>query len=163
MFAREVAQSLQELIGRDHVAAFALNGFDDKRGNVVGRRELLEQLILDVPEAFRDVLLGREAGGRAIDIRIRSVVDARHQRSKTAPLHRFAAGQRKRSHRPPMKSALKRDDPLAAGRVPRQLDARFDRFGAGVAEERFHAAANRHNRRQLFGEPHLHVVIEVGA
>ena len=51
----------------------------------------------------------------------------------------------------------------APGRVARQLDARFDRFGAGVAEERSHAAVDRRDRRELLGQPHLRLVVEVGA
>ena len=43
------------------------------------------------------------------------------------------------------------------------LMRRFDRFGARIAEERLHAAANRHDRRELLGEPHLHVVVEIRA
>ena len=50
-----------------------------------------------------------------------------------------------------------------SGRVPRQLDARLDRFGAGVAEERSHAAVDRRDRRELLREPHLRLVVEVGA
>ena len=51
----QLAQPLQELIGRDDVAAFALDGLDDERRDFVGRDELLKELVLDVAEAFRDV------------------------------------------------------------------------------------------------------------
>ena len=41
---RQLAQPLQELIGRDDVAAFALNRLDDDRGDFVGRDQVHEQI-----------------------------------------------------------------------------------------------------------------------
>ena len=58
------------------------------------------------------------------------------QRTEAAPLDRLARRQRERAHRAAVKRAEERDDVLPSGRVARQLEARFDRFGAGVAEER---------------------------
>ncbi len=43
----QLAQPLQELIGRDDVAALALDRLDDDRGDFVGRDEVHEQLMLD--------------------------------------------------------------------------------------------------------------------
>ena len=47
--------------------------------------------------------------------------------------------------------------------VARQLDRRLDRLGAGIAEERPVRAGHRRDRRQLLAEPHLQLVVEVGA
>ena len=49
------------------------------------------------------------------------------------------------------------------GRMPRQLDGGFDRLGAGVAEERPRAAVERRDRRDFLREPHLRLVVEIGA
>ena len=61
-----------------------------------------------------------------------------------------------------VKPAEERDDVLPAGRVARQLEARLDRLGPGIAEERSHAALDRDDRRELLGESHLRLVVEVG-
>ena len=50
-----------------------------------------------------------------------------------------------------------------AGGVARQLQAGLDRFGARVAEERLHAAVDRDDRRDLLGQAHLRLVVEIGA
>src|SRR5438093_406023 len=49
---RQLAQPLQELLGRHHIAAFALDWFDDDRRDFVGRHEVREQLIIDEAEAL---------------------------------------------------------------------------------------------------------------
>ncbi len=43
------------------------------------------------------------------------------------------------------------------------LIAASDGFGPGIAEERLHAALDRDDRRNLLRQPHLQLVIEVGA
>ena len=59
---------------------------------------------------------------------------------KPVALDGLARRQRQRAQRAAVEAAEERDDVRAARRVARQLDARFDGFGAGVAEERPHAA-----------------------
>ena len=58
---RQLAQPLQELIGRDDVAALALNRLDDDRRDFVGRDEVHEQLMLDEVEALGRAVLRRSA------------------------------------------------------------------------------------------------------
>ena len=48
-------------VGRDDVAALALNRLDDDRGDFVGRDEVHEQLVLDEVEALGRAALGRRA------------------------------------------------------------------------------------------------------
>ena len=62
-----------------------------------------------------------------------------------------------------MKRAEERDQVVPLRVVARQLDRGLDRFGPGVAEERPVRAGHRRNRRQLLAEPHLQLVVEVGA
>ena len=57
--------------------------------------------------------------------------------------------------------AEERDDALPLREVARQLDRRLGRLGSGVGEERPHVAVDRRDRRQLFREPHLRLVVEV--
>ena len=141
---RQLAQPLQELVGRDDVAALALNRLDDDRGDFVGRDQVHEELVLDVVEALRRARLRRRAERAAIAVRVRRVIDARHHRAEAAPLDRLARRQRQRAHacgrETPPRNAMMFVPP---GRVARQLEARLDRLGAGVAEERSHAALDR--------------------
>ena len=135
----QLSQALEKLVGRDHVAALALNRLDDNRRHLIGRDEMREQLMLDVIDAHRRAVLGRRTRRRPVTVREWRVVDPRHQRPEPATLDRLARRQRERSHAAAVESAEKRDDVLAAGRV----------------------AGERGNRRQLLRKAHLRLVVEV--
>src|ERR1700690_1893288 len=60
--------------------------------------------------------------------------NTRDERAKTLPLDRLARGQRKSTHRPAMERAIKRDEFLALGMVPRELHRRFNSLRPGIAK-----------------------------
>src|SRR5439155_16848916 len=107
---RQLAQPLQELLGRHHIAAFALDWFDDDRRDFVGRDEVREQLIIDEAEALGGARLRIQTEWTAIAIRVRRVIHARQQRTEPAALDRLARRQRQRAHRPAVETAEERDD-----------------------------------------------------
>ncbi len=146
LLLRHLAQPLQELIRRDDVPAFALNRLDDDRSHFVGRDEVNEQLILEIVEAFGGAVIRRETERTAVAIGVRRVIHAGHQRPEAAPLDRLARGERQRAHRAAVEAAEERDNVLPARGISRQLQARFDRLGAGVAEKRSRAALGRRRR-----------------
>ena len=61
-----------------------------------------------------------------------------------------------------MKASEEGDDVLPSRRIARELEARLDRLGAGVAEKRSDAALDRRDGRELLRQPHLRLVVEVG-
>src|SRR5436190_24160415 len=101
-----------------------------------------EQFVLDEVEALGAARFWLETERTAIAIGVRRVKHARHERTEAAALHGLACGQRQRAHRAAVKAAEKGDEVLPSGGIPRQLEACFDRFGAGVAEKRFRAASD---------------------
>ena len=58
MTLRQLAEPLQELIGRDEIAALALDRLDDDRGDFIGRDEVDEDLLVDEVETFRGAVAG---------------------------------------------------------------------------------------------------------
>ena len=157
------AQALKKLVGRHEVAPLPLNRFEHDRGDFVRRYEVHEQLVLEEVETLRRACVGRQAERTAIAVGEGGVKDARHHRSESAALDRFARGHREGAERPAVKPAEEGDQIDALGRIARQLDARLDGFRAGVSEECPHAAVNRRNRGQLLGELDLRFVVEIGA
>ena len=63
----------------------------------------------------------------------------------------------------PWNAAEERDDAVALGVIPGQLDRRLDRLGARVARRTCFAPVDGAMRVDLLGQPHLRLVIEVGA
>ena len=99
----------------------------------------------------------------AVAVGIRRVIRAGHERPEALALRHLAGGQRERPHRAAVKRAEERDDVVPLRVVLRQLERRLVRLGARVAEERPVRTRHRRNRRQLLAEPHLRLVVEVGA
>ena len=160
---RQLAEPLDELIRRHDVATLALNWLDDERRHLVRGHQMQKNLILDEVEAFSGAVVRRQADRAAVAVGVRRMIDAGHHRAEALALNRLARRQRQRAQRPAVKAAEKRDDVVAPGRVAGELDARLDRFGPGVAEKRAHAAVDRRDGREVLGELHLRLVIEVGA
>ena len=156
----ELAEPLQEGFGRHDVSAFTLNRLDDDRSDLVGRDQVDEDLLAD--ERERRFSAGVGAAVEPIGVRIRRVIDARHQRPESAALHRLARRERQRPERATVERSEERDDPRPLGVIARQLHGRLGRFGARVAEERPHLAFNRDERRHFLREPHLRLVVEIG-
>ena len=82
-------------------------------------------------------------------------------RTEALPLHRAARRQPERTERPAVERAEKRNQVRSPLVMTRQLDRGLVGFGAGVGEERSHAAVDRDDRRELFGQPDLGLVVEV--
>src|SRR5207253_6825217 len=125
-----------ELIRRHDVATFSLNRLDDDGGDFIGRDKVDKYLMFEILEALGGAVRGVQTDRAAVAVRVRRVVHTRHHRTEAAALDRFARGQRQRAERAAMEAAEKRDDVVASGRIPRQLDARLDRFSTRVAEKR---------------------------
>jgi hypothetical protein len=156
----QLAQSLQERLRRHDVPTLTLDRFDDDRADLIGRRQVHQNLVRDERQALRSAAIG--AAVVAIGIRVRRVIDARHERSEAAALDRFAGGQRQRPERPPVKAADERDDALPLRVIPGELERRLGRFCPRVRKKRPDVPVDRHDARQLLGEPHLRLVVEVG-
>ena len=98
----DLAQPPNEMIRRHDIAALALDRLDDNRRHFVGRHQMGEDLMLEVLEAFRRALVRVDfhpAHRAPVAVRVRRVVHARHHRTKSSPLHRFARRQRERPER----------------------------------------------------------------
>ena len=158
---RDRPEPLHELVGRDDIAPLALDGLDDNGRHLLRGYQMKEEPLLQEVQARGR--RRRRAERRTIDVRVGGVIDARHQRAESAPLARLARRERQRAERAAVEPAQKRDDVGPLRRVARELEARLDRFRAGVAEERPHAAVDGSHRGDLLGEPHLRLVVEVGA
>ena len=128
-----------------------------------GDDEVHEQLLLDEVETLGRARLRRRADRTAVAVRIRRVIRAGHERREALALRHLARRQRQRSHRPAVERAEERDDVVPLRVVLRQLERRLVRLGARVAEERPVRPRHRRNRRQLLRQPHLRLVVEVGA
>src|SRR5437868_15318743 len=101
-----------KLSGRHNIAAFALNRFDDNRGDFLRRDGAPEQV-------FK--LLNRlmpTCRSAAIGVWIIDVADHRNQRREAAALHDLAAGERERAERAAMKGAKEGDHVLPARVIP---------------------------------------------
>ena len=107
--------SCRKMVGRDDVAAFALDGLDEDGGDFLGREGGLEELLFDVAGAVEGegFLLLRAAGAAAIDVGIADVGDAGDERGETAALLRLGGGERKRAHGASVEGAEEGDDVLA--------------------------------------------------
>src|SRR5439155_9475916 len=80
----QISQALQEGRGWNDIAALSLNRLDDDRGDFVWSDQLNEQLISDEGQTLGRALI--RAAFEAIRVRIRRVIDAREQRTESAPL-----------------------------------------------------------------------------
>ena len=117
--------SCRKFVGRDDVAALALDRLENDGGDLFGRQDGLEELLFDVARAAEreGLLLLRAAGAAAIGIRIADVVHAGNEGSEAALLLRLRAGQRERAHGAAVEGAEEADDVLPPGVVAGQLQA----------------------------------------
>ncbi len=159
----DAAQFVEELLGRDEVAAFALDRFDHDRGDFFGWKNGAEKRVLDGLRAFDGAGVDRLAVGAAVAIGVGDVVDAGHHREEVLALAAAAAGERQRPHGAPVECAVERDELLAAGVIAGQLDGGLDGLGAGVAEVDLRGHAAGRQGGQLLGQVHHVLVVEVGA
>src|SRR5262245_29180821 len=121
-----------------------------------------EELVLDVVGARRCASLRYRSKRRTIPIRVRRVIDTRQHRPEAATLDRLTRRQRQRPHGPSVEAAEERDDVLSPGGITRELQARLDRLGPRVAEERADATRDWRKRSELLRETDLRLVVEVG-
>src|SRR5262249_43107496 len=150
MLVADAAQLLQELFGRGHVAAFALDGLDKDRGTLLRRHDGLEYAVFNEAHAFLHVLRLTYAFRPAIQIRIGNVRHARHHGKEAAALLDFGRRERKRAHGAAVERAVKGDDALALSVITRQLHGSLDSFSAGVAViDAYWAGHRRHLRQPL--------------
>jgi len=87
----------------------------------------------------------------------------RHQREEACPLHCLARCQGEGTHGPPMKASQESQEPLPTGVPARDLHGRFHGFRAAVGEEHLLVPAPRCHLRQLLGQGHLRIIVEIRA
>ena len=143
----DVAEALEEPVLGDDVAALALDRLDDDRRDLVGRRELVEQDVVEPLEV--------------LDPAVRGVEDPRQQRPEAGVVLGLRGRQRDRAVGPTVERAEERDDVRPLGREPRELDRRLDDLGPGVAEIGAHAARDRRDPRQLAADLGVDRQVEV--
>ena len=92
----DLAQTLEEAVLRDDVAALALDRLDDDRRDLVGRSELVEQDLVEPAQV--------------LDPAVRRVEHAGQQRPEPRVVLRLRRGQPDRAVRPAVERAEERDD-----------------------------------------------------
>src|SRR5438270_1811761 len=119
MTATDRAQLAQEVVGRDHVAALALDRLYEDRRYLFGWKRGLEELLLNEARAAQRprFLFLRSAGGAAIHIRILNMCDAANQGREPPLLLRLRSGERQGSHGAPVEGAKEGNNVLAPGVV----------------------------------------------
>ena len=122
------AQLLHECRRSGQVAAFALYGLHKDGRALLGSHFGPEDHVFDMTRRFDRVLIGRDAGRTAIQIRKWGMNHARNQRRETAALLHLGAGKRERSHRPPVEAAVERNQSLPLGVIARQFQRGLDRL-----------------------------------
>jgi hypothetical protein len=141
--AHEVSRCLVE-------AAFALNRFEDDRGDALRIDVGLEQH-LDVLE--------RVSRADAVNrVGVRSVVDVSRERAEVQLVRRDFAGERHAHHRAAVEAACEGDHARTARRSARDLDSVFDGFSAGREERGLLREAARSALRDLLGQRDVRLV-----
>src|SRR5262245_62810115 len=72
VLAREIAQTLQEHVWRNDVAALALDWLDDQRRHLVRRNEMHEELLLDEVETLGGAGIRSRVDWAAVAVGVRS-------------------------------------------------------------------------------------------
>ncbi|CAM2137885.1 hypothetical protein PT2222_100011 [Paraburkholderia tropica] len=146
----DLAQAAHEVRRRLVEAAFALNRFEDDRGDALRIDVGLEQH-LDVLE--------RVGRADAVDrVGVRRVVDVGRERTEVQLVRRDLAGERHAHHRAAVETAREGDHARTAGRGARDLDGVFDGFRAGREERGLLREAARCARGDLFGQRDVRLV-----
>ena len=114
------AEALEEAVLGDDVAALALDRLDDDRRDLVGRRQLVEQHLVEPAQV--------------LDLAERRVEDARQERAEPGVVLRLRGGQRDGAVGPAVERAEERDDVRPMRRVAGELDRGLDDLRARVAE-----------------------------
>ena len=148
MLVADVAKALEEPVLGDDVAALALDRLDDDRRDLVGRRELVEQDVVEPLEV--------------LDPPVRGVEDPRQERPEAGVVLGLRRRQRDRAIGPTVERAEERDDVRPLGGEPGELDRRLDDLRPGVAEVGAHAARDRRDPRQLAADLGVDRQVEVG-
>ncbi len=163
VLATNALEFLQEEVGSNDVAAFALNRLDDDAGDFLGIKEAFEDLLFEYLKDFRAAGFRSVAEGAAIGVRKRNVLDAGKQSAKTLALRGFRSGQRKSAHGAAVKAAVERDHFVALGGITRELDGAFDGFRARIGEERLFGSSARQRVHEPLGETRHTLVVKIGA
>ena len=126
----------EEIVGRNDVSAFALDGFDQDARDVFARHQATNHLFLDVIDHGLPVTHAVFAHQhRAIRVGEGHVQDAVHEREEAAFIVGFAGSKSDRAERAPVESAQESDKLRCFGVKARQFDSAFDTFGAGVGHK----------------------------
>src|SRR5271155_3102850 len=104
------------------------------------------------------------AVGASIGTRVWNVENARQQSAEAFPLYSLGSGERERAKGASMKTSIEGNQLLAPGVIAGQLNRRFDRFGARIAEVHFLRLFSGRDGRKAFGQIHRigHVKIRAG-
>src|SRR5579871_373175 len=159
----DTRQFVEEFLRRDDVAALALHRLDDDGRHFVGRQDRFHELVFDYLGALDGTSVRRFAISTAITIRIRNVMYARHERAEATALRGFARRERERAEGSAVEGAKERDEFFAARGVTSELERRFDRFRARIAERYTPFAAAGSDFGELLGQSDHVFVVKVGA
>ena len=135
----QLAETLEEAVLGDDVAALALDRLDDDGRHLLGRRELVEQHLVEPAQV--------------LDPPERRVEHARQQRAEAGVVLRLRGGQRDGAVRAPMERAEERHDVRPLRGEAGELDRGFDRFGAGIARGRRGRVRRSARSRRAAGRP----------
>lgn len=125
----QLAQAGHKTRGRHDIAALAQDRLQHDRRGLAGRRRLLEQL-LDGLQRRAAAAAARWPGVALHAVRVGRLVEAGGQRAVVHAVHALGRGHGQGGERPAVEAALKVDDVLPAGLVPRQLHGGLHRLGA---------------------------------
>ena len=120
MLVADPPQPLEEPVLGDDVPALALDRLDDDRRDLVGRRQPVEQDLVEPAQV--------------LDPPERRVEDAGQQRTEVRVVLGLRCGQAHRTVGAAVEGAEERDDVRPLRREPGELDGRLDDLGPGVAE-----------------------------
>ena len=149
MPAAGLAQTRQELPGRDDGPALALDGLDDDRGRPAHSGVRVVEDVLDESGAFEVARPGLPAEGAPVAIGVGEEMDLAEQGEESLP-EPASARQRERAGGHPVVRPFEGDHAGPAGVELGQLHGRLDGVRAGRAAEETAGRAPRGSRRWSF-------------
>jgi hypothetical protein len=160
--AGDLAQLREEARMGHHVAALSLHRLHDHRRHLGRIHGGAEHGLGEEVEALHVAGLGTAVHGAAVAVRVVGVQHLGHEGTVALALDGLARGE---AHGPvgaPVERAVEGHDLLTTGAQPRELDGALHDLGPRVREEHAEGARARGAPRQVLGQRHDVLVVEVG-